>query len=236
MDYLDWEEKMSNRVIIERLEVGDVNNCTYVIVDTMKKVAVLIDPAWELEKIIACLNSHNASLHAILLTHSHYDHTNLVLPLVQRFSCIVYMASKEIDFYGFKSDNLVPVSDLEIIRIGNLEFECILTPGHSAGSMCFRIENNLFTGDTVFIRSCGYCNCKGGSYNEMFESIKKIKEIALKDEIAIYPGHYFRNDYEHQKEFLKRNLYFHIKDIETFIKFASLSDKKNMYLKYEYKN
>ena len=47
MDYLDWEEKMSNRVIIERLEVGDVNNCTYVIVDIMKKVAVLIDPAWD---------------------------------------------------------------------------------------------------------------------------------------------------------------------------------------------
>jgi hydroxyacylglutathione hydrolase len=224
---------MEEMFIVKRMEVGCVNNCTYVIFNAEEKAAILVDPAWDLEKILKCINENDVTISAILLTHSHHDHTNLVAPLVEKFHCKVYMSSKEIDFYGFESDNLIPVSDSEIIKIGNLQFDCILTPGHTAGSMCFRIGNILFTGDTVFIRSCGFCNCKGSNYNEMFESIKKIKVI-VQEGIAIYPGHYFRDDMKYEKEYLKRNIYFHINDKKTFEKFIALSGERNIYLKYEY--
>lgn len=223
---------MEEIFIVKRVEVGGVNNCTYIIINAEEKVAIVVDPAWDLEKILKCINENGVVLKAILLTHSHYDHTNLVTPLVEKFDCRVYMSSKEINFYGFESDNLIPVNDTEIIRIGNLQIKCILTPGHTAGSMCFQIGSVLFTGDTVFIRSCGFCNCKGSNYNEMFESIKKIKEI-VQDDIAIYPGHYFNDDLKYEKEYFKRNIYFHINDKKTFKKIIALSGDKNIFLKYE---
>lgn len=223
---------MKERFVVKRIEVGCVNNCTYLVFNPKEKVAVLVDPAWDLEKILNCLSENDVTLSAILLTHSHHDHTNLVIPLVKMFHCKVYMSSKEIDFYGFESENLIPVHDSAILEIGILQFDCILTPGHTVGSMCFKIENILFTGDTIFIRSCGFCNCKGSDYNEMFESIKRIKKIA-RDGFIIYPGHYFKDDLKYEKEYRKRNIYFHINDKNTFEKFAVLSSQRNIYLKYE---
>lgn len=169
---------------------------------------------------------------SILLTHSHYDHTNLVKALTEKFNCQVYMSEKEIDYYGFKCKNLNPVNHLETVKFSRLSFDCILTPGHTVGSMCFKLEDSLFTGDTLFIRGCGICSCKGGDYDEMFESIKKIKEI-VKDKVLIYPGHYYKGDLNCASEYFKRNIYFHIKDKDVFKKLISMSSKKNNYEIYE---
>lgn len=224
---------MEENYIIKRMEVGPVNNCTYFVIDLRENTAVLIDPAWELDGILDCLKMYKVTVRAILLTHSHQDHTNLVPVLVEKFDCKVYMSSKEIVFYGFKTQNLLPVEDLNVINIGRLCFECFLTPGHTVGSMCFRIDHNLFTGDTIFIRSCGFCNCKGSDFNAMFDSVKRIKNI-LQNSGRIYPGHYFRDDIKYEKDCLNRNIYFHISDKEIFRKFVNLSGEKNIYLKYEY--
>ncbi|ABR32874.1 glyoxylase-like metal-dependent hydrolase (beta-lactamase superfamily II) [Clostridium beijerinckii] len=223
---------MDTMYSINQLKVGSINNCTYIIINNDIKEAVIIDPAWDLEKIVANLNTNGVSLSSILLTHSHYDHTNLVEPLLKIFNCQVYMAKKEINYYGFRCKNLNPVNDSDKISIGKLKMDCVLTPGHTAGGMCFKLENKLFTGDTIFIRGCGICTCKGGDYNEMFESIKKIKEIAKKN-VLIYPGHYFEGDLKYESEYLKRNIYFHINDKEVFKKVITLSSKKNDYAKYE---
>lgn len=218
--------------IIKRLNVGFANNCTYIVANLTENTAVLIDPAWELEKILDCLEVYKVAVSAILLTHSHQDHTNLVSALVDKFNCKVYMSSKEIEFYGFRTKNLLPVDDLNTVKIGGLCFKCFLTPGHTVGSMCFKIGNNLFTGDTIFIRSCGFCNCKGSDIDALFDSIKKIKKI-VHNNSNIYPGHYFRDDLKYERDYLTRNLYFHINDRKIFRKFVDLNDKKNIYINYE---
>lgn len=218
--------------IIERLEVGDVNNCAYIIICKQTNKAICIDPAWDIEAIEKCIAKYNATLTTILLTHYHYDHTNLVIPLLEKYDCRVYISEEESCFYQYECANLNKVSDSEIIKIGSLEIECILTPGHTVGSLCYKLDNNLFTGDTVFIRSCGFCNCKGSDYNQMFDSIKKIKKLAQKG-ILIYPGHYFRDDYKYESEYLKRNIYFHINDKEVFKRFVTLSGERNIYLQYQ---
>lgn len=223
---------MNDRYIINRLNVGSVNNCTYTIINKNTKEAIIVDPAWDLEQIIKNLNENNAYLSSILLTHSHYDHTNLVEQLLEIFNCQVYMNEKEIDYYKFRCKNLNSVNDLEQISIEKLKIDCISTPGHTAGGMCFKLENNLFTGDTVFIRGCGICTYKGGDDNKMFESIKKIKKI-VENNVLIYPGHFFEGDLKYELEYFKRNIYFHINDEEIFRKMINLSSKRNNYSKYE---
>lgn len=89
---------------------------------------------------------------------------------------------------------------MQVITIAGLKCICILTPGHTAGGMCYKIGDSLFTGDTVFIRSCGFCNCKGSNPDEMYESVNKIK-IYAQNGGRIYPGHYFKDDFEYEKDF-----------------------------------
>lgn len=218
---------------IERFSVGHVNNYMYFITNIETKEGFLIDPAWEIKRIIQNIEKNRTALKGILLTHSHQDHTNLADIISRRYDCPVYMSKKEIEYYNFECSNLVAIDDMEIITIAGLECTCILTPGHTAGGMCYKIDDSLFTGDTVFIRSCGFCNCKGSNPDEMYESIKKIKDFA-ENGVQIYPGHYFKDDFEYEKDYLKRNIYFHIQKKEVFLELVEMSGKRNVYLKYEY--
>lgn len=221
------------RYSIQRFSVGHVNNYMYLIINKENGIGILVDPAWERQKIVECIKKANVNLKGILLTHSHQDHTNLADILSQQYQCRVYMSNCEIEYYNFQCNNLFAVEDKQRIFIGGIEIECILTPGHTVGSMCYKIENSLFTGDTVFIRSCGFCNCKGSNPEAMFESIKKIKQYAEQG-IQIYPGHYFQDDFIYENDYLHRNIYFHLKDKEIFLRFVNQSSKRNVYLKYEY--
>lgn len=214
---------------IKKIKVGTVGNYTHVIFDLAKKIAVLVDPAWDLNKIEKFLYKLNLSLKAVLLTHSHYDHTNLALRLTKKFNCKVYMSKCEIEFYKFSCANLIPVNNNDIINIDNLLFKCIFTPGHTAGGMCFKIDNNLFTGDTLFIRGCGFCNCDGGNIEQMIKSIKKLKEI-IADNIFIYPGHYFKDDLKYERDYLQKNIYLHIENEKLFRDLLMLNDKSNVFL------
>lgn len=63
--------------------------------------------------------------------------------------------------------------------------------------------------------------------------IKKLRQYAEQG-ARIYPGHYFKNDFKYESDCLHRNIYFHIKDLEIFLKFVERSSKRNVYLKYEY--
>lgn len=205
-----------------------INNC-YIIVDRKSKDALIIDPAWELDEILKKLSELNVNLKSILLTHSHYDHVNLVMPLVKLFNSKVYMSSKEINYYKFQCTNLNPVDDLDVINLGETEFKCLLTPGHTTGGMCYFLKDSIFTGDTVFIEGCGMCDTEGGSAEEMFDSIQKLKATLL-PEVKIYPGHSFNNDSGQRMDYLlKENIYFQIDEKECFINFRMRKSQKNLY-------
>ena len=74
------------------------------------------------------------------------------------------------------------------IKVGNLTFKTIFTPGHTKGGTCFLVEDNLFTGDTLFNGSIGRTDFLGGSYNELITSIE-TKLMPLDNNINVYPGH-----------------------------------------------
>lgn len=202
-----------------KTQKGDMSNYSYLIIDKKTKKGAVIDPSWEIEKILNEINKYNVNLEKILITHCHNDHVNLVDELVEKYNANVYISKEEHDFYDYKSKNLIAINDKDIITLGDTEIKCILTPGHTKGGMCFLIEDEIFTGDTLFIEACGRCDLPGGNAEELFESIKFIKENIDQNTI-IHPGHpYGVGENVTLSELNKRNPYYKISNKEEFIKF-----------------
>lgn len=203
-------------------------NYCYIIIDTTTNFTAIIDPAWELTTIEKLLKKINANLVTILLTHSHFDHVNLVKPLLEKYDSQVVMSAKEIDYYKFTCRNLTPIENGDSLKLGNTDIKCLLTPGHTAGSTCFLLSDSLFTGDTIFTEGCGSCNTAGGNPEEMYSSIQMIKNTVPPD-ISIYPGHSFGKTPGHSlSHLLKENIYFHIDKLEHFISFRMRKNQNNL--------
>lgn len=194
-------------------------NYSYVIVDNTTRDAVIIDPAWELEKIEKKLELSGANLSAIFLTHSHYDHVNLVAALVKKYCAVVYISEVESVYYNYTCRNLKVLKNREKVKVGDIEIEGILTPGHTSGSMCYLLQDSLFTGDTIFSEGCGICCEDGGSAEQMYDSIQCIKS-EVDRQVKIYPGHSFgRKIGATMKQLMEENIYFQIDSKEIFVKF-----------------
>lgn len=207
---------------------GWTNYC-YIIEDIVSRSAIVVDPSWELSKITTTLSELEAELKAVALTHSHYDHVNLVDPLTKMFNAQVYMSKKEIDYYQFRCRNLISLDDHQTISIGNTRAQCLLTPGHTAGGMCYLFSESIFTGDTVFTEGCGICEDDGSSAEEMFDSIQRIKsEVSL--HVRVYPGHSFGKSPGHSiKDLYQHNIYFQIDKKEYFVKFRTRKNQKGIF-------
>ena len=116
---------------------GNFRNYTYIVMDIKTRVALIVDPSWELKKITDKIDSIGADLKAIFLTHSHIDHVNLVFPLVKYYNPDVYISRQEIDFYGYRCRNSHALADMDRLSFGDTNLLALLTPGHTYGGMCF---------------------------------------------------------------------------------------------------
>lgn len=227
MQYTDLPQNYEIHII--KTAFYNFFNYCYIIMDKKSGLAMVVDPAWEIEKISNKLNQLNASLIGVLITHSHYDHVNLVTPLIKKYNAKIYMAKVESSYYGFKCDNLCELNDMDKIHIGDTVITAILTPGHTAGGMCYKLEDCVFTGDTIFIEGCGMCTSRGASPEDMFNTIQKFKNLVALDS-KIYPSHsYGRVPGKTLDYLMGLNIYFQIEDKETFIDFRMRKDQKNLF-------
>lgn len=204
------------------LKIGRTHfaNFVYVIIDNFSKDAVLIDPGFEHELILSQLDAWNANLRAILLTHSHLDHTNQVEILREILNVPVYISSLERLTESIARCKPLDFGHLTVLRLGTLKILCIHTPGHSPGSFCFQIENFLFTGDTLFNEGCGYCTPPFGSAKDMFNSLGILKEMVGAD-VYIFPAHQFKTKPGlTMGQICRLNPYLMMHDAETFAVFS----------------
>ena len=159
------------------------DNYSYLIIDENNLEACVVDPS-EAKPIIDYLSDKNINLKYILNTHHHYDHIGGNTELKKKFGSIVL---------GFNGDaKRIPEIDIllkdnEIWNSGNFKAKIIHIPGHTLGHICFYFfdENLLFTGDTLFSLGCG--RIFEGTYEQMYESLNKLK--SLPKETKIYCGH-----------------------------------------------
>ena len=205
-----------------KVQFGLMINYSYLVYNSNYSDALLVDPAWQLDKIETALKQRHLTLKNILLTHAHHDHVNLVEPLVNRHKCRVWISDTEAQVSGFRCANLQVLTTEYSLHLGELLVRPIFTPGHTLGSTCYMIGDNLFTGDTLFIEGCGMCFRSHPQPGLLFQSLMRLKHL-LANKTKIYPGHSYGHSPGKTFEFvLKKNVYLHFKHEEDFIYFTIL--------------
>ncbi len=173
---------------IHALELGPMENFIYLIEDVATGQAAVVDPAWDVEAIIRKANELDINITDILLTHSHHDHINGIEGILNNRPARIHLLKPEYEFWSHQLDKPVLHHGGDLIRIGDSEIKMLHTPGHTPGSACYQLGNELITGDTLFIYGCGRCDLHGGNPQQMFETLKSMKEKLAAD-MVIHPGH-----------------------------------------------
>jgi hydroxyacylglutathione hydrolase len=192
----------SQKIALSQVEIGPMMNFVYLIGCRESGEAAVVDPAWDVPAIIKMAQDSGLRIRHILLTHGHPDHVNGLEQLLKATDANVYIHADEVDymrkvaqsfgmpldFMNQKSGNFRTVSDGETAHIGKVPLQFLHTPGHTPGSQCFLVENSLFSGDTLFVDSCGRVDMPGGEPEKMWWSLNQ-KLRSLDDSIVLYPGH-----------------------------------------------
>ena len=167
---------------------------------------ILIDPGMDYEKIIG--ETDGVEVNYILLTHCHFDHL-FCLNKIRKGKmvaggkeCSRNMISPHISLCGSRC---LPEAPCDIIidegeyNFDGIDVKVIKTPGHTDCCVCYLIENNLFSGDTLFAGSIGRTDFPTGDFNILEKSIRE-KIYTLDDETVIYPGHGLKTNVGYEKK------------------------------------
>lgn len=178
----------AGNLIIQQMGIGPMQNFQYFLGDASTGDIAVVDPAWNVDFLCAQAKKQNFKITGVFLTHGHHDHINGLGELLARHDVPAYISKYETYFHKPRHKNIVETEDRQKVKVGRLAFECLLTPGHTPGCQCFRYENILITGDTLFIDGCGRCDLPGGDARQMYASLYNII-MKLPDLTMIYPGH-----------------------------------------------
>jgi glyoxylase-like metal-dependent hydrolase (beta-lactamase superfamily II) len=215
-------------LIIEQIQIGPMQNFTYLVGSQSTREVAIVDPAWDIDSLLQHIEEKGYTLTAALVTHYHPDHVGGSLgghdiegiaELIARKGVKIYAHKSEADgvrkVTGISESDLMRVDSGDQLEIGNVAVEFLHTPGHTPGSQCFRIRNTLVSGDTLFINGCGRVDLPGSNPEDMYHSLQRLK--GLPDDTLLLPGH----NYAHvpnatMGETKAQNTYLNIKDLTTW--------------------
>ena len=187
---------------LKRIECAPIGENTYVIKDENSGLCAVIDPGC-FNKAIEDFIGKEINLAYIILTHAHWDHIDSLneykdkypaSKLVVNFDEHEMITDSSINGTAHYADKEVAieadiyVADGEELKLGNTNLNFITTPGHTKGGMCILADGNLFSGDTLFMRSVGRTDLYGGNWGQLKDSIQN-KLFSLDGGIIVYPGH-----------------------------------------------
>ena len=186
---------------VKTLQVDPIGTNCYIVSDDSRN-AFIVDPGGDADLIIDAASGLNVLY--ILLTHTHYDH----IGALDNVSCAfpdAKVAVHEIEknalsdatlnlsvgfglTYEYQGDVHLKLKDNDELQFGNSGIKVIHTPGHTAGGVCYFVEELLFSGDTLFKSSVGRTDLPGGDGVALLKSIRE-KLYTLPGKTTVYPGH-----------------------------------------------
>lgn len=194
---------------VSKIVTGIVETNTYFISDDSGN-CIIIDPGDDTGKIFNYLGENNLVCKFILLTHAHFDHCNAARSL-QINGAKIFMHKKDyslvktddnlaakfgIVFNKFKPDEYI--ENGQLLNLLGIKTEVLHTPGHTAGSCCYIIDNFIFTGDTLMRLSKGRTDFPTGNARAMDKSLKKICSLPVN--YTVFPGHNGSTNLEFEKK------------------------------------
>ena len=213
---------------LEQLLVGPMDNFIYLVGSKSTREVTIIDPAWDIDALLTHIKEKDLKLTSVLVTHYHPDHIGGgmgghsiegIAELLEKDPVKIFVHKLEAE--GVKKVTGVSDTDLNIVEsgdhltIGKNDIEFLHTPGHTPGSQCFKVNNNLVSGDTLFVQGCGRVDLPGSNSEDMFHSLQKLS--ALPNETILYPGHnYSAEPYESMERVKEINTYLRIEDLDMW--------------------
>ena len=173
-------------LICKPLFEQDSSTFTYLIADSITREAAIIDAVDSMiDRDIALIQELELDLKFIIETHIHADHITSACPLKKTFPLAkIVIGIENIDAEACAD---IMVGEGHILPIGEHEIVAIETPGHTPGCMSYLVDNKVFTGDSLLIRSTGRCDFQGGTASTLYHSIHKL--FTLPDSTLVHPGH-----------------------------------------------
>ena len=170
---------------IHKVVVGPVDNNVFVLRCKQTGDAALIDAANEHDRLLELCRALN--VRQVIETHGHWDHIQAV-PQLRDAGYSVGVTAADADVLPSYDEVL---EDDAVVAVGRLRLHTILTPGHTPGSMCFRLEGSpvLFSGDTLFPGGPGATKFPGGDFPTIIESIDDRLFSTLDPDTVVLPGH-----------------------------------------------
>lgn len=186
---------------IESRTVGPFRENSYLLLDDDTGDAVIIDPGDEGDRLLQMIADSGATLRAVWLTHAHIDHIGAISAIRRRYNVPVYVHALDrpvyesqsffAEAYGIPFEQPEPadaeVSHGDVLKVGNLAFDVVHTPGHSPGHVIYVGNGVAIGGDLLFAGSIGRTDLPLANPAHMTESLKQI--AALPPETVVHPGH-----------------------------------------------
>ncbi len=204
---------------IDAMELGPMENFVYLISDAKSGRAAVVDPAWDIPTVLARAQQRGVIITDILLTHSHHDHINGIEQVLAKFDAQLHLSKAEAQFWGKHLDLPTLHHGGDIIHLGDTKIHIMHTPGHTPGSACYRLGNDVITGDTMFVYGCGRCDLSGGDPNIMYATLTRMAH-ELPPATCILPGHnYSITPTSTMAEQVAGNPFLHFDDRAEFVEY-----------------
>ena len=173
------------------LPLGDYQTNCYIAHEEGETNCILVDPGYQCEDILDVCREKGLSIAAILLTHGHFDHVGAVKELAAETGCDVYLHEADLSMPPMMTAGKLyythSYEEGDTLTIAGMSVSVLHTPGHTPGSVCLKIENHLFSGDTLFAGSCGRTDLPGGNWKTIQQSLQRLAQ--LEGNLWVHPGH-----------------------------------------------
>jgi len=216
--------------------VGEMANLAYVIGSQSTREALLVDPAWDVDALVARAQRDGMNVVGSLTTHYHQDHVGGQifgmsiegLPrLLEICPVPVHVHAREAEgvrrVTGISANDLAVHDGGDALQLGAVRVRLLHTPGHTPGSQCFLVEEagqpaRLVSGDTLFLNGCGRVDLPGGDPEALYRSLHDVLK-RLPDDTLVYPGHLYAEPFDSLGDQKRTNPYLRVATLEGFLGF-----------------